>query len=316
MDPEQEFEQHFNQASDALRVKDSEQEPAPADPAKSSPAPDPADPPAANEPPPTAPADPAPANVELPAPAPAMSLEQLQAAVRELERKERASAARASQTQRENNRLAALVKELQQGRAAPPASAPAPAPALDDVLAKAPDLAAAVDARIKAAVQPLSQTVEKTVGEVSRVVQVVDPIAEKRVRDEIADTHTKLDGQFGKAWRETVNSDSFDAWLQKQPKWVQDLYDGSPSYEDSATVLGRFYAVHGFPTKTPAPPAPPAASPGATAPAAATDPNARLRQAAGIPARTPSRPAPQGPSEDDFDGHFALAAAQLNRARG
>ena len=223
------------------------------------------------------------------------------ARLQELERRERASASRASQTARENNQLRARIDELLNKSAPAPANAPAPAPAAaDDVLGQAPELEAAVRSRIQEAVQGLAGTVD-------RVQRSVAPIEEERHRTAIKDTHAALDDKFGPAWRQTVNDPAYDAWVDSQPDWVRNLAQTAVTFEDSATVLGRYYATHGAPAASPAPS--PSPSPAPTT----SDPQARLRQAAGIPARAPARPA-QGPAADDFEGNFTQAWGQLQRA--
>lgn len=300
-DDQDQFDQHFATAA---------QKPDPA-PAETQPAavevPEPA---AVVE----APAPQAPA-AEAKAPAEPVPLEELQASMADLRHRERSSANRVSTFMRKNAELEQLVAEMRQKLdALQTAPAPAaPAPAADDVLTSAPDLEAAVRTRVQEAIAPLLKRVDETTGRVDQVGriatearQTVEPIAQQRHQETIAATHKGLDEQFTPKWREDVSSASFAEWLPSQPKWVRELHQSAVTLEDSATVMGRYYATHGRPAPTPAAPA-------ATAAPAANPQQERLRLAAGIAPRGSAR-APAGPAADDFEGHFAMAARALKTA--
>mgnify|MGYP000001591551 FL=1 len=320
MDDETSFENEFATAAAELRGANAPAETPAAEPS------------AEPSPPAPAPASQASAPAPEPAPAPAaaatppaqLSTEELQRQLEEAASRERASAARASHNARENNQLRQQLDEMNRkldelaaARAsAPAAPTPAPAPAEPDMLTNAPDLEAAVNKRVQAIVAPLikdvttAKSAAEAAGKVATEVrQVVDPIAQQRVQDEIGRTHQALDERFGQAWRGTVKSEQFGQWLQTQPQWVQDTYEHATGFEDSATVLGRFYATTGFPQPSAAP-TPPAPTPPA---GAVTTPQQRLRQAAGIVTRAAAA-APAAPAADDFEGNFAIATQQLKRA--
>jgi hypothetical protein len=308
------FDKHFATASAVLAAASPAPAPAEASDANASPAPAPAAEPVA-APTPSAPA-PAPA-ASTPAPAPApLSVEQLQAELAAAQNRERASASRASTTQRQLNDLQRQFQELQQRLNKPaPTPAPAPAPRAPDVLTQAPDLEAAVRARAEELVKPIidrldqqAQRVDEVAKAATQVQEVVDPIAQRQHDEAVSNTHQALDKLYGQAWRQTVNDDKFGGWLQMQPDWVKDLYQNGVTVEDSATVLGRYYAVAGLPQRQEAPaPTPPAPAPAGTAN------QERLRQAAGIAARGGVKPAASGPDPNDFDANFEAAAAALKK---
>lgn len=252
-----------------------------------------------------APAEPAPAVAAPAAESTPSTPPDLQQQIEELRQKERSSAGRVSVFMRENQTLTAQLAEMRKklDQLSAPAPAPtAPAPS-DDVLSAAPDLDAAVHRRIQAIVDPLQKSVKEAVGradEASRVAQdartTVEPISRKAVDETIAATHQALDKNFTPQWRKDVGSPAYQEWLAMQPQDVRHQATTAIGVEDTSAVLARYYAVKGFPARAPDP----------TPAAPATNQQDRLRQAAGIAPRGVPR-GPAGPSDDDFDGHFALA---------
>jgi len=257
-----------------------------------------------------------PAEVQAPAvDAPAaqpVTLESLQGQMAELAQRERSASGRAAAFMRKNGELEDLIREMRtklDQTAAPPVRAPAPVPAAveEDVLTSAPDLDAAVRRRVQEVLDPLMKRVDETAGRVDAVGRetqsmkaVVDPLSEQQFKDTVAKTRSTLDKSFTPKWRDDVVSDDFFAWVEQQPKEIQQAHKFAVTAEDSAAVLARYYAVKGFPTPTPTP---------TPTPSLAATNQDRLRQAAGIAPRGNAR-GPAGPAADDFEGNFALAAAQ------
>lgn len=315
------FEQEFAKASAALREQSADAGAAPAGqpaeqhaqqaegaqaPAAAVQPPAEAQPPQRSEPAQAAPAPPdagqAPQDKQ-----PTMA--ELLARVSDLERRERASAARASTVARENNRL---VQELSRLRSsAQPASAPAQAQPQDaapaaDVLSQAPELEAAVRARVQTVLAPILKKVDEASA-------VIEPLQQRFVNEEIAQTHARLDEAMP-GWRDTVVASDFTQWVDSQPKWVQDLYERSTGFEDSATVLGRYYASTGRQPNVAPVQQTQQTNPKAGGAQAAVDPNTLLRAAAGIASRpsSPNGSATRAMSEDElFEAEFAAASRQL-----
>ncbi len=289
VDKPSEFEQEF-----AAAVAGEQAAPA-APPQESAAAPAPA--------PEPAPAEPAPESKSI-------TLEELQEQLRQVQHQARSDANRVSAFQRENNRLKAMLDELNAkvGRAGAPAPDPAtPAKLEEDVLTSAPDLESAVKRRVKEVtaaledqVKDLSQRVQTVQTVAGEAREAIEPIRQSTVQKQIEETHAALDAQFTPKWRDDLRSPDFEQWLDRQPAYVKDLYATAVTPEDSASVLARFYAGR-RPTQIAAAPAPQA-----PAQAAGNPQTERLRQAAGIAPRGNTRP-PTGPADDDFEGHFQQA---------
>lgn len=254
------------------------------------------------------------------------SLEELQLQISELSSRERASAARASHVARMNNQLSKLVNELQDRlakltSAAPAPASPAPGPDDDgeeDILAKAPDLEKAVLKRLQRAVDPLQKKTEDAVKNAERALnalaetqQVVQPIAMQRVQEDIARTHKGLDDMFGKVWRSHVGTEEWNAWLERQDEATKRVVSSSPTFDDNAAVVAKYFAAHGIKPERSAIIEP--NNGGGANDAHADAKQQLLRNAAGINSRSSAVP-PSGPGKDDFEGNFAVAAARLKRA--
>lgn len=297
VDDQDQFAEHFAsaQAENNAAAKPAVATPAPATEVVESP-------PASTE----APAEElAPADAAQVAPEKTVTIEELQAQLKDLQHRERSSANRVSVFMRENQALAAQIAELRKAREAP-ASAPAPkAPEPnDDVLSAAPDLDAAVAKRVQAVVEPLVKRVAAAEGRVEDIDRVtrevktaVDPISQKALEEAIASTHKALDLSFTKQWRKDVSSAKYEEWLSRQPADVQHQAAHAITVEDTSAVLARFYAVHGWPKREPEQPQPTPAG---------NSQQERLRLASGIQPRGAPR-AQAGPKDDDFEGHFAIA---------
>lgn len=284
-DPSTEFEQAFAEMA-ADRTGAPAQEAPAAEPAPAPPAPEQASEQAAPA-------------AEVP------TLDQVQAQLRDMAHRERSASSRISAFARENNQLKAMVEDLKRKIGAPAAPAPVAQSTEPDVLTDAPDLESAVQRRVNALIEPLNKRLEEAATRAdaadrmaAEARQLVEPISRRNADEQIAATHQALDSQFTARWREDIRSAEFSDWLPSQPTWVQSLYAEGVTPEDSATVLGRFYASGRRPTPTQ--PAPAAAPSGQT-------PQQRLRDASGIAPRGAARPK-TGPADDDFEGHFAEAA--------
>lgn len=308
---DQEFEAGF---ADAAKAISTETAPAPA-PAVADAAPVPAPAPAAAAPVPAPAAD-------APAPAPAapapVTLESLQEELRLSALRERGSAERASFNARQSNELARQVRELNEkvGKlSAAPAVAPAPPPVVvadeDDVLTNAPDLERAVTKRLEKLIAPvrdkLTAAETRIEAEARSTAEALEPIGRQTHKTTVEDTFNELDKGFTPAWRDTVKAPEFQEWLAARPQRTQDLYANSIGADDCAEVLDLFYASRGGRPKATAAPAP---APAPAVPGGGTDPNERLRLAAGVPpGRSSTRPVPI--AADDFDGAFAAANAAI-----
>lgn len=299
------FEQHF---ADAAKVSatGSERREAPSEAPPTDPQP-PSDSPAAEEP------------VETPAAPPgggqaasdADVIADLRRQLQESQQRERSSAGRVSHFMRESNqhadRLRALEQELQELRAAKAAPAPQPGSTdedLNDALAEAPELRAAVERRVSKAVAAVQAKLDAAISQLADVgkkvetaAQQVEPLVSREEERQAQSVYEALDQRFA-GWREEVKAPAFQTWLGSQPRQVQELYLHGQALEDAATVLTLYRASTGAPKSE-------ATAPQGAQPAQAEAGDAkqqRLREAAGI------APVPRGPvvnRKDDFEGSFA-----------
>lgn len=235
---------------------------------------------------------------------------ELRRQLQESQQRERSSAGRVSHFMRENtqhaDRLRALETELQELRAAKaaPAQPASTDEELNDALAEAPELRAAVDRRVSKATAALQSKLEAAItqlGEVGKKVdsaaQAVEPLVSREEQRQVQTVWEALDQRFT-GWRDEVKAPAFQSWLGSQPRPIQDLYLHGQALEDAATVLTLYRASTGAPKSEATPPAA----------AGKSDANQqRLREAAGI------APVPRGPvatKKDDFEGSFAEFAAK------
>jgi hypothetical protein len=242
-----------------------------------------------------------------------VSVEELKRQLDQAVHRERSSASRVSAFQKEANRLAALVKELQEAnaaKAAAPAAAPAPAP--DDVLTAAPDLEQAVGRRIESALAAANKAVAEANARAEAALQAaeqarasVDPIVAQQQESARSETWRGLDERFkGYDWRSDLKTREFDEWLSDAPDAVKLMFEKGQTVKEGAAVLSLFYGATGKK---------PAAQPAANEVRA--NPNQeRLRQAAGVSSRGSSAKPVAGLSDDDFEGNFAAAAKALKQA--
>ena len=224
--------------------------------------------------------------------------------------RERSSANRVSVFMKENNQLKekldSLTKEIEGLKAA--RAAPEPEPEadeeLDDVLAGAPDLRAAVEKRLKRATQPLQKQLQEALDRLKEVdersTQAAADLQPLRERSEQAQTEqvlAELDRTHA-GWRDTVRSDAFQRWLGEQPPEIRHLYETGRTVRSASTVLRLYQADAGASGKAPAN----GAGNGA---ASATDAGkARLREAAGIRSKGTT---PKVDDKDSFSAGFRLA---------
>ncbi|MBI5270704.1 MAG: hypothetical protein HY856_13615 [Burkholderiales bacterium] len=226
--------------------------------------------------------------------------------------RERSSANRVSHFMRENNQLRtkvqALEQEVEQLKAK---AAPASSGAAQDVLAEAPELEAAVRARVEAAIAPLQAALDAANARLAEVDGHQPAAAQAQpqggdVAFEVAKTHQLLDAAFP-TWRSDTQSADFARWLNGQPASVQRAYEDAVGFDDCATVMRLYYAAKGAPKQQPAQtPAQPAAQQPSS--------QDRLRQAAGIAPRAGSIPNPDA-KKDDFEGSFAEFASMRKTQR-
>lgn len=242
---------------------------------------------------------------ELPKGNEADPLESARREIAEALHRERSSANRLSHFMRENTQLKdkladveKKVNELSAAKAAP-AKAPADEGELDDVLAGAPDLKAAVEARIKRATASLRSELDEFKGRLTKVDEAASKAAAElqplRERDEQAEAqrvYTELDRQFT-GWRDEVTSPAFRTWLEAQPREVQHLYQTGRTVAQAATVLKLYRADSGASGK-------PAPAGQDTAAANA----ARLKDAAGIRSKATT---PKPDDRDSFSAGFRMS---------
>lgn len=241
-----------------------------------------------------------------------VSVDELKRQLDQAIHRERSSAARVSAFQKEKDRLAALVAELQaaQVKAAAPPAAKTPAP--DDVLTAAPDLEQAVGRRIESAMEVANKAVAEANARAEAAIRAadqlrasVDPIVAQRQEQARSETWRGLDERFkGYDWRSDLKTREFDDWLSDAPDAVKLMFEQGQTVKESAAVLSLFYSATGKKPVAPAPSNDGRANPN----------NERLRLAAGIASRGSSGKPAAGLSDDDFEGNFAAAAKALKQA--
>lgn len=218
----------------------------------------------------------------------------------------RSDANRQSNLMQENNRLKGLVADLERQVAELKKTAKANESSDEpDVLENAPELKAAVDRRIREAVEFATgdlktklNAAEAKLAEVGQTVndaaQRVEPLVSREQERAYESIRVELDKRFP-SWR--ADQAAIAAWVQTQPDAIKSMFPGS-GLEDSSTVLKLFYADKG------------AKAPGNSGNGASNDADERLRLAAGIVPRSQQR---HEPNKDDFDGAFAEFSASKKR---
>lgn len=214
--------------------------------------------------------------------------------------RERSSANRMSERDRQANAMAQQVRELQARLQAQEAARDKPAeePKEEepDVLDGADDLRSAVERRVQKAVEPLArklseaeQRAKDAEAAAQAARQAIDPIQQEREERAMQELSTKLDEEFD-GWRDEVKSPGFQQWLNAVPEEVKSMYQRADTFDVAARVLRLYSADTGkaFP-KTPS-------QGGDKQPS-------NLRAAVGI------RPSVSGvkarPDPNDFDAAFA-----------
>lgn len=244
-----------------------------------------------------------------PQPAPASDrIAELERQLAEALHRERSSANRIGERDRQANALAeqvqqlqARIRELEQARATPPANEPEGEP---DVLDGAEDLRSAVEKRVQKQVEPLKQKLteaeqraQNAEAAARAAAESVQPIVAKHQEQSLLELKTQLDDNFD-GWRNEVKAPKFQQWLQSAPPEIQSLYQRADSFDVASRVL-KLYSVdtgHVFkPRQKPEPQPQP-------------EQGTSLRNAAGI------RPGSAGtgarPNPNDFDSAFAEFAKQ------
>jgi hypothetical protein len=184
------------------------------------------------------------------------TIEQLQAQLAERQAYERTLNGRLSAADRENialrQRLAQSSAPMQQPVTQPPARQDEDDP--DDPLTNAPDLERAVNKRVQRATRALEAELQQSRAQLAQVdaelrttQQVVQPMQQAQRDNLIRDTHAAMDEQFGPAWRDAVRSDSYAAWLDEQPDFMQRAASEAVTPKQTASILKHFFSDVGFP---------------------------------------------------------------------
>lgn len=214
--------------------------------------------------------------------------------------RERSSANRISERDRQANALADQVRQLQaqiQELQARAVQAPTEqSEGEPDVLDEAEDLRSAVEKRVKNQVAPLQQKLteaerraQEAEAAARAAAQAVEPLVAERQKQQLLDLANKLDDDFD-GWRDEVKTSRFQQWLQSVPPEIQQLYSRADSFDSASRVLKLYSADvgHAFKRRDIAAPQPAADG---------------LRKAVGI------RPGVAGagarPNPNDFDAAFA-----------
>ncbi|MFN7883416.1 MAG: hypothetical protein ACK5PF_10445 [bacterium] len=235
-----------------------------------------------------------------PQPSPASDrVAELERQLAEALHRERSSANRIGERDRQANALAdqvrqlqARLQELESARATPPADK---TPADPDVLDGAEDLRTAVEKRVQSGVEPLQQKLSEAERRATEAeaaaraaAEAVKPIVAERQQQQLRDLATKLDDEF-EGWKVEVKEPRFQQWLQSVPPEIQQLYQRADNFDVAARVLKLYSADTGHAFKRRSDPAPQQGS--------------DLRKAVGI------RPGVSGanvrPNPNDFDSAFA-----------
>lgn len=272
---------------------------------------------------PTAEPSPAPSKREVeakpeaaaPAPAPrATEHDTLSGQLAEALHRERSSANRISAFAKENNQLKQSIADMQRQISdlmAVSAKSPASAAtsAKSDVLKEAPDLEAAVQARIAEAIAPYKEALSKHSARLDDVddratlaAESIQPLSQAEHQRKLRSVMTQLDEAFSTEWRKDIKQAPFVQWLNRQDKVIQDRYADADTFDTSSTVLRMYYADAGL-QRRPAPPATRSEPPTSSA--------QRLRNSATLPPSSVSRPSAKA---DDFDSAFE-EFANARRAR-
>jgi hypothetical protein len=239
----------------------------------------------------------------------------LAARLKEIEQRALSSEGRLSafsrQAQEAEARALAAERKLAELQARPAAPPPETTPSEeeDDILKQSPELKAAIERRVNQALTPVQTALDKANARLARIDETattaarhVEPLVARQAQQEMDAVHRRLDEAFP-AWRDTVKSGDFKAWLTAQPKQVKQLYEEGASFDEAAVVLKLFNA--GKPSAaTPSPAAGTSAPPSRTT---IINPD-RVRAAAGIRSTSPPSPAA---IPEDFEGAFAAFARQL-----
>ena len=243
------------------------------------------------------------------------SIESLRRQLAEANHRERSASSRISARDRQANAVAQENARLKAQLDALKAKAPAPSAPVQsspDVLSEAAELEAAVNARVRQAMQPLEERLQSvteraTAAELAaeEAAGYVRPLAADSEAREIVSVQTHLDENFG-GWRSevSVKNERFHGWLASQPNAIKSLYHDGKTVADTSAVLTLYSAQtgHQFERKQ-------AAQAPASAPRTASTSN--LRNAIGLqprPGITTARPDP-----NDFEGAFAEASSKLRK---
>lgn len=239
-----------------------------------------------------------------PQPSPASDrVAELERQLAEALHRERSSANRIGERDRQANALAdqvrqlqARLQELEKARATAPAAEPEGEP---DVLDGAEDLRSAVEKRVQKQVEPLRQKLTEAEqralnaeAAARAAAESVQPIVAKHQEQSLAELSTKLDDEFD-GWRSEVKTPQFQQWLQSVEPAVQEMYRGADNFKDASRVLKLYSVDTGRAFKPRQQPDPQPQS----------EQGANLRNAVGI------RPGVAGtgarPNPNDFDSAFA-----------
>lgn len=245
------------------------------------------------------------------------TVESLRAQLKELEHKERSSANRVGAFMREGNQLKARAQELERevtrltaelatAKVVKPVETPASTQALNDVLEDAPELKAAVEGRIRtaldAATRELREKLDAATNQLAEVSQTatqaaqrIEPLANREEQRSTDLVKEQLDKAFP-SWKTDIQGGDFGEWLHGQTEQVQAMFHKGRTFAEAGSVLKLFYADKGAPV------IPPAGSGAAN--------NDAVRKAAGIAPRANVKPVV---NNEDFDGAFAEFAAKKGR---
>lgn len=253
-----------------------------------------------------APAEPAPA--PAPAAEPAAEVDELKRQLAEALHRERSSANRMSERDRQNNELSRQVQELMAQVRQLQEVRPAPAPAASDepdLLDGADDLRSAVERRVQREVEPLrakltdaEKRAQSAEAAAQTAAKAVEPLIQEREARALDELGVKLDESFT-GWRDAIKTPQFRDWLEAVPQEIRAMYQTAGSFDKASRVL-RLYAAdtgHQFQRK---------------AAGDETQPPGGLRAAVGI------RPGVAGvharPDPNDFEGAFSEFAQRRSAA--
>lgn len=196
--------------------------------------------------------------------------------------------------------LTAQVKRLEaDAKSAKASNTSASGEGSSDLLENAPELKAAVESRIQAAIETatrgLREELDAAKEKAALAAQVIEPLASREEQRQFEEVRQQLDKLFPN-WRD--DAEDIAAWVNTQPEQIKSMFPGT-GFADSSTVLKLFYADKG---------AQPAA--GNRSGSGAGSNVDRVRRAAGIAPRAVTR---VQPDPNDFDAAFAEFSANKKR---